>query len=51
MPTILKLISQKSMKIVKSRRMRWLGHVTGMGEKRNVYRKTRRKKTARKTKT
>jgi hypothetical protein len=24
--------------IIKSRRMRWVGHVAGMGEKRNVYR-------------
>jgi hypothetical protein len=26
------------MRIIKSRRMRWVGHVAGMGEKRNVYR-------------
>jgi hypothetical protein len=25
-------------RIIKSRRMRWVGHVTRMGEKRNVYR-------------
>jgi hypothetical protein len=25
-------------RIIKSRRMRWAGHVTRMGEKRNVYR-------------
>jgi hypothetical protein len=25
-------------RIIKSRRMRWVGHVAGMGEKRNVYR-------------
>jgi hypothetical protein len=25
-------------RIIKSLRMRWAGHVTGMGEKRNVYR-------------
>jgi hypothetical protein len=25
-------------KIIKSRRMRWLGHVARMGEKRNAYR-------------
>jgi hypothetical protein len=24
--------------MIKSRRMRWAGHVVGMGEKRNVYR-------------
>jgi hypothetical protein len=24
-------------RIIKSRRMRWAGHVAGMGEKRNVY--------------
>jgi hypothetical protein len=26
------------MRIIKSRRMRWTGHVARMGEKRNVYR-------------
>jgi hypothetical protein len=25
-------------RIIKSRRMRWVGHVAQMGEKRNVYR-------------
>jgi hypothetical protein len=40
--------------ILKSRRMRWSGHVARVGEKRNVYRLLVRKpegKTARKTKT
>jgi hypothetical protein len=27
-----------SLKIIKSRRMRWVGHVARMGEKRNAYR-------------
>jgi hypothetical protein len=39
---------------IKSRRMRWAGHVARMGEGRNVYRvfdgKARRKKTTWKTK-
>jgi hypothetical protein len=38
---------------IKSRRMRWVGHVACMGEERNVYRvyeKTRRKETTWKTK-
>jgi hypothetical protein len=42
-------------RIIKSRRMRWAGHVARMGEKRNVYRslvgKARGKETTRKTKT
>jgi hypothetical protein len=42
-------------RIIKSRRMRWAGHVARMGEKRNVYRllvgKLEGKKTTRKTKT
>jgi hypothetical protein len=41
--------------IIKSRRMRWAGHVARMGEKRNVNRfigkKVRRKETTRKTET
>jgi hypothetical protein len=37
-------------RIIKSR-MRWAGHVARMGEKRNVYRKSRRKETTRKTET
>jgi hypothetical protein len=41
--------------IIKSRRMRWVGHVARMGEKRNVYkvigRKARGKETTRKTET
>jgi hypothetical protein len=42
-------------RIMKSRRMRWAGHVARMGLKRNAYRllmgKPERKETARKTKT
>jgi hypothetical protein len=30
--------SPSIIRIIKSRRMRWVGHVAGMGEKRNVYR-------------
>jgi hypothetical protein len=30
--------SQSIIRIIKSTRMRWAGHVAGMGEKRNVYR-------------
>jgi hypothetical protein len=30
--------SPNVIRIIKSRRMRWAGHVAGMGEKRNVYR-------------
>jgi hypothetical protein len=30
--------SQSIIRIIKSRRMRWVGHVARMGEKRNVYR-------------
>jgi hypothetical protein len=30
--------SPSLMRIIKSRRMRWAGHVARMGEKRNVYR-------------
>jgi hypothetical protein len=30
--------SQNIIKIIKSRRMRWVGHVARMGEKRNAYR-------------
>jgi hypothetical protein len=37
--------------MIKSKRMRWAGHVARMGAKRNAYRKTRRKGTNRKTKT
>jgi hypothetical protein len=39
--------------VIKSRRMRWAGHVARMGKKRNAYRgfggKARRKETTRKT--
>jgi hypothetical protein len=43
-------------RMIKSRRMRWEGHVARMGEKRNAYRITvgkpeRKKETTRKTKT
>jgi hypothetical protein len=40
-------------RIIKSRRMRWAGHVARMGEKRNVYRLlvVRGKETTRKTET
>jgi hypothetical protein len=41
-------------RIIKSRRMRWVGHVARMGKKRNAYRLLERKpegmKTTRKTK-
>jgi hypothetical protein len=30
--------SPSIIRIIKTRRMRWAGHVAGMGEKRNVYR-------------
>jgi hypothetical protein len=30
--------SQSTIRMIKSRRMRWAGHVTQMGEKRNAYR-------------
>jgi hypothetical protein len=30
--------SPSTIRIIKSRRMRWAGHVAGMGEKRNTYR-------------
>jgi hypothetical protein len=30
--------SPSIIRIIKSRRMRWAGHVTGMGEKRNAFR-------------
>jgi hypothetical protein len=36
--------------MMKSRRMRWVGHVAQMGEKRNAYTKAREKETTRKTK-
>jgi hypothetical protein len=32
------LTSQSIIRIIKSRRMRWAGHVARMGEKRNAYR-------------
>jgi hypothetical protein len=46
--------SPSIIRIIKSRRMRWAGHVTRMGAKRNAYRllvvKARWKETTRKTK-
>jgi hypothetical protein len=46
--------SPSIIRIIKSRRMRWVGHVSRMREKRNAYRllvgKARGKKTTRKTK-
>jgi hypothetical protein len=40
-------------RMIKSRRMRWVGHVAGMGEKRNAYRiwESQKERTTRKTKT
>jgi hypothetical protein len=32
------VVSPSTIKIIKSRRMRWAGHVARMGEKRNAYR-------------
>jgi hypothetical protein len=46
--------SPNIIRIIKSRRMRWAGHVARMGEKRNVYRLLVRKpevKTTRKNET
>jgi hypothetical protein len=47
--------SPSIIRIIKSRRMRWAGHVAQMGEKRNVYRllvgKPEGKETTRKTET
>jgi hypothetical protein len=47
--------SPSIIRIIKSRRMSWAGHVARMGEKRNAYRilvgKPERKETTRKTKT
>jgi hypothetical protein len=44
--------SPNIIRIIKSRRMRWAGHVARRGEKRNAYSgKARRKETTRKTKT
>jgi hypothetical protein len=34
----LKFIFVSNIRIIKARRMRWAGHVAGMGEKRNAYR-------------
>jgi hypothetical protein len=47
--------SPSIIRIIKSRRMRWAGHVARMGEKRTAYRllvgKARGKEITRKTKT
>jgi hypothetical protein len=47
--------STRIIRIIKSRRIRWAGHVARMGEKRNAYRllvgKASGKETTRKTKT
>jgi hypothetical protein len=46
--------SSNIIRIIKSRRMRWAGHVARMGIKMNAYRllvEAREKETARKTKT
>jgi hypothetical protein len=47
--------SPSIIRIMKSRRMRWAGHVAQMGEKRNAYRllvgKVRGKETTKKTET
>jgi hypothetical protein len=47
--------SPSIIRIIKSRKMRWAGHVARIEEKRNAYRlfggKTKRKETTRKTKT
>jgi hypothetical protein len=46
--------SPSTIRMIKSRRMIWVGHVARMGEKRNAYMvfggKVRRKETTRKTK-
>jgi hypothetical protein len=36
-------------RVIKSRRLRWTGHVAHIREKRDAYGKARRKMTARKT--
>jgi hypothetical protein len=43
--------SRGVIRIIKSRRMRWAGHIARMGEKRNVYRKARGKVVTSKNKT
>jgi hypothetical protein len=43
--------SPNIIRMIKSRRMKWAGHVTRIGAKRNTYRISRRKETTRKTKT
>jgi hypothetical protein len=43
--------SPSIIRIIKSRRMRWAGHVARMGEKRNACRKFRGNNTTRKTRT
>jgi hypothetical protein len=47
--------SPSIIRMIKSRRVRWVGHVAQMGEKRNAYKilvgKSRKKETTGKTKT
>jgi hypothetical protein len=47
--------SPSIIRMIKSRRVRWAGHIARMGEKRNAYKdisgKARRKETTGKTKT
>jgi uncharacterized protein YpmB len=52
LPSIIKIIiiNVIIIRIMKSRRMIWSGHVTPMEEKRNAY-ATRRRETTRKAKT
>jgi hypothetical protein len=38
MHTCIIVTTEKYIRIIKSRRMRWVGHVARMGEKRNAYR-------------
>jgi hypothetical protein len=38
------ILQVRIIKVIKSRRMRWARHVVRMGEKRNVFRKTGRKR-------
>jgi hypothetical protein len=51
-PALHNLYSSPSIiRVIKSGRMRWAGHAARMGERRNAYRKARRKETTGKTKT
>jgi hypothetical protein len=42
--------SPSIIRIVKSKRMRWTGHVARMGKERNAYRENQRERTAVETK-